>query len=83
MHLQNHLIQMDFLGQVVHMTRCQGVPGFPALLAAALSSQGCPWYPEYFVYEEYRDYDQGQFICQVCVLTPEGIRFSMLPTVLG
>jgi hypothetical protein len=42
------------------------------LLAAALSSQGCPWYREYFVYEEYRDYDQGQFICQVRVLTLEG-----------
>jgi hypothetical protein len=72
MHLQNPLIQMDFPRQVVRMTRCRGVPGFPALLAAALSSQGCPWYPEYFVYEEYHDYDQGQFMCQVRVLTPEG-----------
>src|SRR5664279_1961855 len=48
------------------------VPGFPALLAAALSSQGCLWYPEYVVYEEYRPYGQGQFYCEVQVYNETG-----------
>ena len=52
-------------GQVVRLTRCENVSGFPALLAAALSNQGCLWYPEYTVYEEYRDYGLSTFYCEV------------------
>ena len=61
-------------GLVVCLTRCQGVRGFPALFAAALASQGCRWYPEYVVYEEHLPYGQGQFLCEVNVLHPDGDR---------
>ena len=58
--------------QVVRLTRCEEVPGFPALLAAALSSQGSPWFPEYYVYEDYREYGQTQFCCEVHILREDG-----------
>ena len=56
---------MSHDGQVVRLTRCENVAGFPALFAAALSSQGCYWYPEYTVYEEYRDFGLSTFYCEV------------------
>lgn len=59
-------------GQVVRHTRCIGVPGFPSLLAAALASLDSPWHPEYTVYEEYRDLNQGQYLCEVRILTLDG-----------
>ena len=52
-------------GQLVLLTRCEDVPGFPALLAAALASQGAPWFLEYYVYEDYRAYGQTQYCCEV------------------
>ena len=63
-------------GLVVCLTRCEGVRGFPALFAAALASEGCPWYPEYVVYEEHMPYGQGQFYCQVRVLNEDGDRIQ-------
>ena len=66
------LLQMTGSDLVVRLTRCEGVRGFPALFAAALASQGCRWYPEYTVYEEYVPYSQAQFFCKVRVLNDEG-----------
>ena len=63
-------------GLVVCLTRCEGVRGFPALYAAALASVGCPWYPEYVVYEEHLPYGQGQFLCQARVLNETGDRIQ-------
>lgn len=71
MHFAYLLLQMPQAGQVVRLTRAENVPGYPALLCQALSSQGMPWYPEYRVYEEYRDYEQGQFFCEVRILNFE------------
>ena len=59
-------------GLVVRLTRCEGVRWFPALFAAALASQGCPWYPEYVVYEQHFPYERGQFIYEARVLSPSG-----------
>ena len=58
--------------RVVRLTHCEDVPGFPALLAAALSSQNAPWFPEYYVYEDYREYGQTQFCCDVHILSEDG-----------
>ena len=66
------LFQMPHPGRVVRLTRCEGVPGFPALLVAALSSQGSPWFPEYYVYEDYREYGQTQYCCEVHILNEAG-----------
>ena len=65
---------MPHSGQLVLLTRCEDVPGFPALLAAALASQGAPWFPEYYVYEDYRAYGQTQYYCEVHVLNEERTR---------
>ena len=63
---------MPHSGQLVLLTWCEDVPGFPALLAAALASQGAPWFLEYYVYEDYRAYGQTQFCCEVHVLNDAG-----------
>ena len=65
---------MSHPGQLVLLTRCEDVPGFPALLAAALSTQGAPYFPEYYVYEEYRAFGQTRYCCQVHVLNEAGTR---------
>ena len=59
-------------GRLVRLTRCEAVPGFPALLASALSSQDSPWFPEYYVCEDYREYGQTQFCCDVHILDEAG-----------
>ena len=68
------LFQMSHPGQLVLLTRCENVPGFPALLAAALSTQDATFFPEYYVYEEYRAFGQTQYCCEVHVLNEAGNR---------
>ena len=70
-------------GLVVRLTRCEDGRGFPALFAAALASQGCPWYPEYVVYEEYFPYGQGHFFCEARVLRPPGDSVQHLSVGVG
>lgn len=65
---------MPHPGQLVLLTRCEDVPGFPSLLAAALATQGAPWLPEYYVYEDYRALGQTQYCCEVHVLNEAGNR---------
>ena len=62
------LVQMNITGNVVRLTRCENVPGFTTLFAAALAEAGCPYYPEYRVYEEYAAFGQTRFVCQVHVI---------------
>jgi len=59
---------MNITGNVVRLTRCENVPGFTTLFAAALAEAGCPYYPEYRVYEEYAAFGQTRFVCQVHVI---------------
>lgn len=70
-------------GQVVRLTRAEGVHGYPGLLCHALDSQGMPWYPEYTVYEEYRPYGQGQFFCKVRILNFEGDQVQFIAAGIG
>ena len=63
-------------GQIVRHTRAENVSGFPAILLTILSYLGIPWYPEYTVYEEYRDYGQGQFLCKVRILNYHGDEYE-------
>ena len=61
------LFQMDRLfpprpaTQLVLRTRAQNAPGFPAVLIALLTRLGYRWYPEYMVYEDYREFNQEQY----------------------
>ena len=53
--------------QVVRLTRCIDVPGHTAMLVRVMSVCGYRWYPEYTVEEQYRDFNQSQYICTVRV----------------
>src|SRR3989337_3160115 len=47
--------------QLVLRTCARGAPGFPAVLIALLTRLGYRWYPEYMVYEDYREFNQEQY----------------------
>src|SRR3954471_12518069 len=51
--------------QIVHLTRCIGVRGHPAMLTEMMSFVGYQWYPEYTVEEQFRDFNQTQYHCIV------------------
>uniref|UniRef100_A0A8I6Y241 Uncharacterized protein n=1 Tax=Hordeum vulgare subsp. vulgare TaxID=112509 RepID=A0A8I6Y241_HORVV len=53
--------------QVVRLTRYIDVPGHTAMLVRVMSVCGYRWYPEYTVEEQYRDFNQSQYICTVRV----------------
>ena len=60
------LIQMNPAGRVVHLARCERVPGFPAVLTAMLAEVGCQYYPEYIVHEEYRARSEERRVGKEC-----------------
>ena len=47
--------------QLVLRTSARSAPGFPAILIALLTRLGYRWYPEYMVYEDYREFNQEQY----------------------
>src|SRR3989337_2771444 len=51
--------------QVVLRTCARGVPGFPTVLIALSTRLGYRWYPEYMVYEVYREFNQEQYYAEV------------------
>ena len=51
--------------QVVRLTRCIGVPGHTAMLVRVMVETGYRWYPEYTVEEQFRDFNQSQYLCTV------------------
>src|SRR6266566_9485191 len=51
--------------QLVLRTLARNVPGFPAVLTALLTRLGYRWYPEYLVYEDYREFNQEQYHADV------------------
>ena len=51
--------------QVVRLTRCLDVPGHTAMLVRVMTEAGYRWYPEYTVEEQYRDFNQSQYLCTV------------------
>ena len=51
--------------QVVRLTRCLDVPGHTAMLVGVMVEIGYQWYPEYTVEEQFRDFNQSQYLCTV------------------
>ncbi|XBI00443.1 hypothetical protein VPH35_129470 [Triticum aestivum] len=51
--------------QVVRLTRCLDVPSHTAMLVRVMIEAGYRWYPEYTVEEQYRDFNQSQYLCTV------------------
>ena len=51
--------------QLVRMTVAAGVAGFPAILISLLTRLGYRWYPEYYVYEDYHEFNQEQYHAEV------------------
>lgn len=51
--------------QLVLRTWARDAPGFPAILVALMTRLGYRWYPEYMVYEEYREFNQEQYYAVV------------------
>ena len=56
--------------QVVRLTRCIDVPGHTAMLVRVMMETGYRWYPEYTVEEQYRDFNQSQYLCTVRIYPP-------------
>jgi len=50
------------LNQVVRLTRCLDVPGHTAKLVRVMTEAGYRWYPEYTVEEQFRDFNQSQYL---------------------
>lgn len=59
-------------GQVVRHTLCRGVSGLPFLLATAAANVGSCYFPVYNLHDEYRDYNQNQYICAVRIPKLDG-----------
>ena len=53
--------------QVVRLTRCLDVPGHTAMLVRVMTEAGYRWYPEYTVKEQFRDFNQSQYLCTVWI----------------
>jgi len=51
--------------QLVLRTSVRNASGFPAVLIALLTRLGYRWYPEYLVYEDYREFNQEQYHADV------------------
>ena len=51
--------------EVVRLTQCLDVPGHTAMLVRVMTEAGYIWYPEYTVEEQYRDFNQSQYLCTV------------------
>ena len=47
--------------QLVLRTWARDAAGFPAILIALLTRLGYRWYPEYMVYEDFREFNQEQY----------------------
>ena len=47
---------------MVHLTRCLDVPGHTAMLVRVMVESGYRWYPEYTIEEQFRDFNQSQYL---------------------
>src|SRR3989337_1743277 len=61
----DHLFPPCPATQRVLRTWARDAPGFPAVLIALLTRLGYRWYPEYMVYEVYREFNQEQYYANV------------------
>ena len=51
--------------QLRRLTRCLDVPGHTAMLVRVMVEIGHRWYPEYTVEEQFRDFNQSEYLCTV------------------
>ena len=51
--------------QVFCLNWCLDVPGHTAMLVRVMIETGYRWYPEYTVEEQFRDFNQSQYLCTV------------------
>ena len=57
--------------------------GFPAILVELLTRLGYRWYPEYTVYEDYRELNQEQYHAEVCIFDRRNNSVTELHTFHG
>ena len=62
-------MSVRFFRQVVRLIRCIDVPGYTVMLVRMMSVVGYCWYSEYTVEEQYRDFNQSQYLCTVRVFS--------------
>ena len=53
--------------QIVRLTYAHDATGFPAILNGLLKTLGYRWYPEYTVYEDYREFNQEQYEAEMVI----------------
>ena len=57
--------------QMVRYTVANATTGFPAILVRMLTRLGYRWYPEYYVFEEYAEFNQEQYLAVVHIWSRE------------
>jgi hypothetical protein len=88
-NLEIPLFQMDRLfpprptRQLVRLTMARGATGFPAILVELLTRLGYRWYPEYTVYEVYREFNQQQYYAEVRIFDQRDNSITELHTFHG
>ncbi len=58
--------------QHVRLTQATETTGFPAILVDLLTRLGYRWYPEYTVFEDFREYNQYQYQAEVRIFDQRG-----------
>ena len=69
--------------QIVRYTIANATIGFPAILVRLMTRLGYRWYPEYYVYEEYGEFNQEQYLAIVRIWSREDRSIRELHTFEG
>ena len=69
--------------QLVCLTMAVDAPGFPAILINLLTRLGYRWYPEYTVYEDFRNFNQEQYQAVVVIWDRRDRSITELHTYCG
>ena len=69
--------------QLVRLTVAHDATRFPAILVDLLTRLGYRWYPEYTVYEDYREFNQEQYHAEVCIFDRQDTSVTELHTFHG
>ena len=69
--------------QLVRQATAAGVTGFPAILINLLTRLGYRWHPEYYVYEDYHEFNQEQYHAEVRIFDGEANSTTVLHTAHG
>ena len=77
------LFQMRPARQLVRLTVARDATGFPAILVDLVTRLGYRWYPEYTVYEDYRECNQEQYHAVVRIFDRQNNSITELHTFHG